>query len=176
MLAQDAHAQPEKDSAEPSRARLGRDARASTDLPALYQPSVPFQPAWTAPDQCSRARHAARSAWFHARATLATARPSSRTGCVAPVWPCRGSTEGSRRDEARQRATVCSGMHTGRESCIASHLSVPYSVKHGRHRDHGAPHVPSCDKLAAEEERVTDGPENQHDDRRKREPGRPGRT
>jgi hypothetical protein len=42
----------EKDTGEPSRARL----------------------VGTPGDQRSRARHAARSAWFHARATLATAR------------------------------------------------------------------------------------------------------
>ncbi|HWN66920.1 MAG TPA: hypothetical protein VNM90_04725 [Haliangium sp.] len=59
---------------EPSRARFTGKPGDRRISPALYQPSVPFQPAWAAPDQRSRARHAARSAWFHARATLATAR------------------------------------------------------------------------------------------------------
>jgi 2-polyprenyl-3-methyl-5-hydroxy-6-metoxy-1,4-benzoquinol methylase len=64
----------EKDTGEPSRARLVGKPGDRRIYPALYQPSVPFQPAWAAPDPRSRARHAARSAWFHARATLATAR------------------------------------------------------------------------------------------------------
>lgn len=64
----------EKDAGAPARVRFVGTPGDRRIYPALYQPSVPFQPAWTPPGAGPRARHAARSVWFHARAAMASAR------------------------------------------------------------------------------------------------------